>query len=72
MKGTEPAPAVRPARPEDIPAILELLVQVDMVHHEGRPIFLKALPPSTARKNWKLFSVRRIPRFLSAPAKTEK
>ena len=28
---------IRPAREEDIPAILELLVQVDMVHHAIRP-----------------------------------
>lgn len=28
---------VRQARTTDIPRILELLVQVDMVHHEGRP-----------------------------------
>ena len=28
---------VRRAKIEDIPAILELLVQVDMVHHNGRP-----------------------------------
>ena len=32
---------VRPAKPEDIPAILDLLVQVDMVHHEGRPDLFK-------------------------------
>ena len=28
---------VRKAVPEDIPAILKLLVQVNMVHHNGRP-----------------------------------
>ena len=28
---------VRRAEARDIPAILDLLVQVDMVHHEGRP-----------------------------------
>ncbi|MCR5156209.1 MAG: GNAT family N-acetyltransferase [Butyrivibrio sp.] len=28
---------VRMAQEKDIPAILELLVQVDMVHHNGRP-----------------------------------
>ena len=29
--------SVRRAEPRDIPAILDLLVQVDMVHHNGRP-----------------------------------
>ena len=28
---------VRRAESKDIPAILQLLVQVDMVHHNGRP-----------------------------------
>lgn len=32
---------VRRAIGEDIPAILELLVQVDMVHHNGRPDLFK-------------------------------
>ena len=32
-----PTDAIRPARDEDIPAILELLVQVDLVHHQIRP-----------------------------------
>lgn len=32
---------VRRAREEDIPAISRLLVQVDMVHHEGRPDIFK-------------------------------
>ena len=32
-----PTDAIRPAQAEDIPAILELLVQVDMVHHQIRP-----------------------------------
>ncbi len=32
---------VRRAIGEDIPAILELLVQVDMVHHRGRPDLFK-------------------------------
>ncbi|MBO6055232.1 MAG: GNAT family N-acetyltransferase [Oscillospiraceae bacterium] len=30
-------PAIRPAKKEDIPRILELLIQVDMVHHRIRP-----------------------------------
>ena len=32
---------VRRAEPRDIPAILNLLVQVDMVHHNGRPDLFK-------------------------------
>lgn len=32
---------VRPATGEDIPAILDLLIQVDMVHHNGRPDIFK-------------------------------
>ncbi len=32
---------VRRATKEDIPRILELLVQVDMVHHQGRPDIFK-------------------------------
>lgn len=32
---------VRRAKAEDIPRILELLVQVDMVHHNGRPDLFK-------------------------------
>lgn len=32
---------VRRARMRDIPAILDLLVQVDMVHHNGRPDLFK-------------------------------
>lgn len=32
---------VRRAQKEDIPSILELLVQVDMVHHNGRPDLFK-------------------------------
>lgn len=33
--------SVRRAEPRDIPAILDLLVQVDMVHHNGRPDLFK-------------------------------
>ncbi|MBO6148337.1 MAG: GNAT family N-acetyltransferase [Lachnospiraceae bacterium] len=32
---------IRPAEDKDIPRILELLTQVDMVHHEGRPDIFK-------------------------------
>ncbi len=34
-------PTVRRAKAADIPAILNLLVQVDMVHHNGRPDLFK-------------------------------
>ena len=33
--------AVRRAEPRDIPAIMKLLVQVNMVHHNGRPDLFK-------------------------------
>jgi len=33
--------AIRSAKTEDIPGILKLLVQVDMVHHRGRPDIFK-------------------------------
>ena len=33
--------SVRRAKARDIPAILDLLVQVDMVHHNGRPDLFK-------------------------------
>ena len=32
---------VRRAEKKDIPAIMDLLVQVDMVHHNGRPDIFK-------------------------------
>ncbi len=32
---------IRRAEEKDIPAILKLLIQVDMVHHEGRPDIFK-------------------------------
>lgn len=32
---------VRPAESADIPAILDLLIQVNMVHHKGRPDLFK-------------------------------
>ncbi len=34
-------PAIRRAESADIPALLDLLVQVDMVHHNGRPDLFK-------------------------------
>ena len=32
---------VRPATPSDIPALMSLLIQVNMVHHNGRPDLFK-------------------------------
>ena len=33
--------AVRPATPADIPALMALLIQVNLVHHNGRPDLFK-------------------------------
>ena len=33
--------AVRPATPSDIPALMTLLIQVNLVHHNGRPDLFK-------------------------------
>ena len=41
MSGHPAKNHVRPAVVADIPAILDLLVQVNMVHHEGRPDLFK-------------------------------
>lgn len=46
---------VRKATEKDIPKILDLLVQVDMVHHTGRPDIFKG--PSTKYNEEKLKSV---------------
>ncbi len=43
---------VRRAKFEDIPSILDLLVQVDMVHHNGRPDLFKG--PTTKYNGEKL------------------
>ena len=40
-KGENDMNSVRRAEERDIPAILDLLVQVDMVHHNGRPDLFK-------------------------------
>ncbi|MBR6349299.1 MAG: GNAT family N-acetyltransferase [Lachnospiraceae bacterium] len=41
LKGTESMNTVRRAEKRDIPRIMELLVQVNMVHHNGRPDIFK-------------------------------
>ena len=45
-------PSVRRAEIKDIPGILNLLVQVDMVHHNGRPDLFKG--PATKYNEWEL------------------
>ncbi len=46
---------VRHADPRDIPAIMKLLVQVDMVHHNGRPDLFKG--PATKYTEDQLLSI---------------
>ena len=46
---------VRSAKEGDIPAILKLLVQVDMVHHRGRPDLFKG--PATKYNEQELKSI---------------
>ena len=56
---------IRRAEDSDIPAILRLLVQVDMVHHKGRPDLFKG--PATkydARELAKIFRSSRSPVFV--------
>ncbi len=56
---------VRRAKEEDIPRILELLYQVDMVHHEGRPDLFKG--PATkynAEELEEIFKDDRTPVFV--------
>ena len=56
---------IRPAETQDIPAILDLLVQVDMVHHNGRPDLFKG--PATkysAEELEKILSSRETPVFV--------
>jgi len=43
---------IRKAEKKDIPGILNLLVQVDMVHHNGRPDIFKG--PATKYNEWEL------------------
>ena len=57
--------SVRRAKEEDIPRILELLYQVDMVHHEGRPDLFKG--PATkynAEELEEIFKDDRTPVFV--------
>lgn len=50
---------IRKAQEKDIPRLLELLVQVDMVHHNGRPDIFKG--PATK------YSPERLRKILSDP-----
>lgn len=50
---------VRPAAEKDIPAILRLLVQVNMVHHRGRPDLFRGL--ATKYSGEELRSILRHP-----------
>ena len=45
--------SIRKAVKKDIPDILNLLEQVDMVHHRGRPDLFKGLQPNTTPLSWK-------------------
>ncbi|MBQ6373088.1 MAG: GNAT family N-acetyltransferase [Clostridia bacterium] len=47
--------SVRRAEPRDIPAIMDLLVQVDMVHHNGRPDLFKG--PATKYSSGELAGI---------------
>ena len=56
---------VRPAEIRDIPTILELLVQVDMVHHNGRPdLFKGPVTKYTAKELEEIFAKEDAPVFV--------
>lgn len=56
---------VRRAEPRDIPAILNLLVQVDMVHHKGRPdLFKGPATKYTAEELKKILASEETPVFV--------
>ena len=46
---------VRRAEERDIPQLMELLLQVDMVHHNGRPDIFKGPALSTRKMSLRLF-----------------
>lgn len=50
---------IRPAEERDIPGIMELLVQVNMVHHKGRPDLFKG--PTTKYSPEELKAILRHP-----------
>ena len=57
--------AVRKAEKRDIPRIMELLVQVDMVHHEGRPdLFRGPATKYSARELEKILENEHTPVFV--------
>ena len=56
---------VRRAKTKDIPRILELLVQVDMVHHNGRPdLFKGPATKYTAKELEEIFAKEDAPVFV--------
>lgn len=63
---------VRRAETKDIPRVLELLVQVDMVHHTGRPDIFKG--PATkynAKELEEIFANEQTPTFVCVNEKDE-
>ncbi len=56
---------VRRAKNKDIPRVLELLVQVDMVHHNGRPdLFKGPVTKYTAKELEEIFAKEDAPVFV--------
>lgn len=57
--------AIRRAEERDIPDVLRLLVQVNLVHHEGRPdLFKGPATKYTAEELKKIFSDEKTPVFV--------
>ena len=56
---------VRPACKKDIPKILDLLSQVDLVHHNGRPDIFKTGTKYSAEELTELLTDERRPIFVS-------
>ena len=50
---------IRKAEKKDIPGILDLLIQVDMVHHNGRPDLFKG--PATKYNERELYQIINVP-----------
>ena len=57
---------VRPAEKKDIPAIMELLKQVNLVHHLGRPDLFKKATKYTAEELEKILKDPGTPVFVCA------
>ena len=45
---------VRPLEAQDVPKVMDLLVQVNLVHYEGRPDIFKKDTKFTAEENYTL------------------